>query len=186
MEAIELRWGWNNQLKHSLNQKYLLVVVQEETGFTLESLKVLVINVMISSMSFPWRMITLEIEFCQLSISCHVKNPLPQDFCIFLEFLHSCGHPWLWNAVSSELTGLDHESFCHSVAGGFVLYFIKLNMKIIPVFISTDSCHRKAYVSELKILFMYKLRPKTLSENSLRSVEVEDSVLWHLSRGKTK
>lgn len=38
-------------------------------------------------------------------------------------------------------------------------------MKIIPVFISTDSCHRKAYVSELKILFMYKLRPKTLSEN---------------------
>lgn len=31
------------------------------------------------------------------SLSAHhfkpCKNPLPQDFCLFLEFLHSCGHP---------------------------------------------------------------------------------------------
>lgn len=135
---------------------------------------------MISSMSFPWQIVILEIEFCQLPISCHVKIPYPR----FLGFLHSCGYLWLWNAVCSELTGLDHESSCHSVAGVFVLYFIKPNVKIIPLFISTDSCHHKTYVSELKILFMYKLWPKTLSENCFEVSGNGRSCLVTLKQGE--
>lgn len=85
-------------------------------------------------MSFPCQMVTLE-RILWTSHFMPSENLLPQDFCMFLEFSHSCGHPWLWNAISSELIDLDHESSCHPVTHVPIPYYIKLNVKVIHLLI---------------------------------------------------
>lgn len=113
------------------------------------------------------------------------KNPLPQDFCLFLECLHSCGHPKLWNALSPELIGLDHESSCQSGTGISVLYYVKPHVPFISLLIFHRFLPSQTCASELKFLcisYDLELSLKVV----LRSVEVENPVLWHLNSRETK
>lgn len=138
---------------------------------------------MISSMSFPWQIVILEIEFCQLPISCHVKIPYPRFLYIsgvltflWLPMTLKCCLLWI-NWLGSWII-LPFCSWC------FCSVLYQTNVKIISLFISTDSCHHKTYVSELKILFMYKLWPKTLSENCFEVSGNGRSCLVTLKQGE--
>lgn len=91
------------------------------------------------------------------------------------------------HAVSSELTAMDHESSCHLVASVSVLYYIKRKVKLISLIIFHRFLPPQNMCIRIKdFYFCISCEVGLFLKIALKSVEVEDPILWHLNREEDK
>lgn len=113
-------------------------------------------------------------------------NPLPQDFHVFLEFLHSCGDSWqtcyfLWINCHGSWIIFPSSSWCFCS----VLYQKKSETYFFNHFPQIPAITK--HVHQIKdFYFCISCEVGLFLKIALKSVEVEDPILWHLSGEEDK